>query len=77
MADLFRCDHCGAVLAKDKKKGTLTLQVHTWNGGVFFGSQDVHKHDLCLECYSKLFDAIRKLLPALNRGITWQQSKAR
>lgn len=68
MADLFRCDHCGAVLAKDQKKGTLTLQEHDWNGGVSFGSRDVHKHDLCRPCFTKLFDAIRKLLPERTRG---------
>lgn len=62
MADLFRCDHCGKVLKKHEKKGTLLLQEHTWNGGVFFGTTVAHTHDLCERCYGSLYGRIKRLL---------------
>lgn len=68
MADLFRCDHCGQILAKDKKRGLLRLEEIPWSDGVKFPSKLVHQHDLCAPCFGKLVTMVDSAMKALPKG---------
>jgi hypothetical protein len=61
MSDLFKCDHCQDVRPKSDKAGVIIIQQCIWGqNGIAFPNRQLHQHDLCKACLTKILELIMR-----------------